>query len=442
MKLIKCPYCGSDFIIESIYLLDRADIINGCVKCNCNRYPIINGILNIRVDLLRNSTIKLIEQGQESKATARLLLISPVFFAILGYLDKIIPCGKIISKFILYIIQSLANHNLTEYEDTSRTFYSIQRDSFLKHRFSVQSIWTVYPFFTLIKRKGGKILNLGCGNGHLAFMISKCANQKEQICIDKDFNSLYLARKYFVPDATFICSDANYSLPFKDQIFSSIICSDAFPFIDSKAFVACELKRVLKSSGFILVSHLRNSQFFDSSINSDILALPPNTWRSFFGNYPKIKIVPEQKIIDDFFTNTLDLRSEFPESVLASYDPINIISCDDDSFFAIYQNINNGFLNNKDNLIINPIYSVEFKGDEAILSKHYISEYFSKLYPLTESKLPSRYIIDAKILVPRTRRVIMEKNMSEGKINYINDLMMKLIIINVPMKYISDRDLG
>jgi len=443
LKSMKCPYCNGDLNIEKIVEVKKNNIINGCLKCQCNRYPVIDSILILKIDLLKERTIELINQGDCQSALA-LFLLSPAqsfCFRIAKYFKYKRPYGDVISKCIQSFLQQFASHNQIKYKKEHIDYCSLQHNRFLKHRFSVQTIWSIYPLFPLLKRKGGKLLNLCCGNGHLSFMISRCVAPEEQICVDNDFCSLYLAKKYFVPDATFVCFDVNYPLPFKENIFSSIVCSDAFPFINSKALLSNELDRVLKNTGIIIISHLRNSLIFNSTMGVNIPKLTPRTWCSFFNNRFKISIIPEKKLVDDFLNNTIDLSNKYSEQMLNSSDPITVIASRDDSIFTTYNKINDIFLINKNNLIINPIYDVLFGDDEVILEKHHISDYFSELYPVSEDVLPKRCIIDLSIVKYNSRKIKYEAEMSDEMIKYIEDLMKKLIIINVPLKYTSEFEL-
>lgn len=420
---MKCPFCGADLNVEKIIKGDNEHIVNGYVKCQCNKYPILDGILYLKDDVLKDLAIEFLNKGEARQAIA-IFLLSPsqfLLYKIAINLDNK-SIGNIASKLLKSFTRNLASYNIAKYENSSITYYDLQRDTFLRHRFSVQTIWSIYPFFQLLKMKGSRILNLGSGNGHLSFMISKCVGPNEQICLDINFISLYLSKKYFVPNAIYICMDLNYPLPFRDRFFSSIICSDAFPFVSCKASFAQEIDRVLVLDGLILVSHLRNSLAFNTSKYQHIKALPPDVWGRFFDKELNIKYISEKKLIDDFFENKLDLLFENPDQPINLSDPIAILGSRDISIFKIYKNINKEFIENKDNLIINPIYKIKSKNKKMHLHRRKIGDYFAELYPLTENRLPSDYTISG--------------NANES----IDDLMRKLIVINVPPKYMKTSD--
>jgi hypothetical protein len=54
LKLMKCPYCGSNFEIEHIINEKADELIDGCVKCECSRFPILSGILVLKENSLND----------------------------------------------------------------------------------------------------------------------------------------------------------------------------------------------------------------------------------------------------------------------------------------------------------------------------------------------------------------------------------------------------
>lgn len=73
---------------------------------------------------------------------------------------------------------------------------------------------------------------------------------------DVVFSKLWLARKYVSPAARLVCTDANFALPFADNVFEAALCHDAIYFLPKKQFVANELQRV--TDGAIMIGHAHN----------------------------------------------------------------------------------------------------------------------------------------------------------------------------------------
>ena len=437
LNLMKCPYCGSNCEIGDIYEETEEELLYGILKCRCNEYPIVEGILNLKITSLKEKIISLLREGNKKDALAISLLESAEDGYRIANLLESSGYGRILGKVVSFILKRWINSNYKRYVTKDLSFCDLRNDSWIKHRFSIQTLWSNYPFIPILKERGGNILDLGCWTGHLSYVIYNCVNPERMACIDRTFSSLYLNRKYFVNEADFVCFDLNYPLPFKDKIFTSVILSDTFPYIYARALLSDELDRVTLPEGFCLVAHLRNSLVHDySSIGRTIPSLPPSVWSQFFKQHFEIKVVPEKTLIEDFIErDMLDLSIEYSTDELNSSDPICIIASKDKSIFTTYKGVMEYLIQNKDHLIINPIYNIEHTKSKIILERKSLGDQFTKLYPLTEKYLPHRFILDRDILKPKTVRVITE-NLSEEKSKYIEDLMKKFIIISVPSKYL------
>ena len=92
---------------------------------------------------------------------------------------------------------------------------------FMRHRFSMPPFRTVVPMAAAV-REDGWILDFGCGPGHASFVIAKLAAPERLVCADLSFTSLVLAKHFFVPEANFVCVDADAPLPFEDGFFSTV----------------------------------------------------------------------------------------------------------------------------------------------------------------------------------------------------------------------------
>ncbi len=66
------------------------------------------------------------------------------------------------------------------------------------------------------------ILDLACGVGH--YMHYLTTTRPEQLCIglDRDFVSLYIAKKFIAPKGEYICAEADLSLPFSNCTASGL----------------------------------------------------------------------------------------------------------------------------------------------------------------------------------------------------------------------------
>ena len=68
LELMKCPYCGTDLEIEDIYSETEEEIINGCIKCECDTYPILEGILILKNTPTKKYIIEYLKKKEIQKA--------------------------------------------------------------------------------------------------------------------------------------------------------------------------------------------------------------------------------------------------------------------------------------------------------------------------------------------------------------------------------------
>ena len=427
LKLMKCPYCGTDFEIDEVYSENEGEIISGCIKCECNEYPILEGILILKNTPTKECIIEYLKKGEIEKAVALSLMDYTNDICRVADFIEPKPFGKFFKKGLLSFVNSYSKKIYKKYSDKNLSFCDVlgkgSFDVYLKHRFSSQTFWSLYPFIKLLRKNRKRILEVCCGAGHASFVISKYVNPDELICVDGEFKSLYLAKKYF-SNAEFINIDANYQLPFKDDIFSSVLMMDAFHYVDARALLAKEFERVLGKEGMLLLLHLHNALAENVAAGKP---LSPSTWKGLFDI--NVMALPEKSIIEDFILrDRLDLSKNYSEKELNSSDAILIMrGADSDCFDGIWKDI----LEIKENLIINPIYKIKEKGDKIVLEREFPSEFFRKEYPLTEKYLPERCEMD-KISVKGRSVCVSDSDEIE-----IENLMRKVVVINVPKNYIK-----
>lgn len=439
LELMKCPYCGADFNLGEVYLEKEGELINGYIKCECSEFPVLDGILSLKLNPLDNYLIKFLKGGKKKKAIELALdNLGESACRLISILGSRGIHGQALGRVLSILVKIRATRRYRRYLDEDLLFYNLlgtnSSEVYLKNRFSAETFWSLYPFIPILKENQERILDLGCGMGHASFVISNYVKPQQLVCADYAFSHLYLAKKYFVKDAAFICLDANYPLPFKEGIFSSILMLDAFHYIDARASLAGEMERTLSPYGLLLLLHLHNSLNYNLAAGQP---LSPSGWVNLFQQLP-VKALPEKNIVEDFIVgNRLDLAKEYTEVELKPFNALTIIGTRNKSLLQTYQTVWSDFLGNKSNLIINPIYSIEHKQDKIILRRKLPSESFRKEYPLTEKYLPEEYILNEKLtqIVKGRNFNLASIELSEKDFLLIEDLMRRFIIINVPENY-------
>ena len=434
LKLMKCPYCGTDLEVEEVYEENSGEIITGYLKCECSEYPLLQGILNLKVNPLSKYSLELLKKGKIKEALMLLLGANVEGIWTLTDFLRAKQYGRFFRKVLLTLVAMWAKHDSKKYFKEDLSFCDLlgenPNQAYFKHRFSAETLWSVYPFIPLLKENKERILDIGCGGGHASFIISNYVKPEELVCADHTFKSLYLAKKYFAKDAQFICLDANYPLPFKDNTFDSVFMMDAFHYVDARALLAKELERVLDQRGMLLLLHLHNALVENVAAGKP---LSPSAWRDLFDR--DVTALPEKRVVEDFvLRDRLDLSKEYSEEELNSSDAILMIAgVGLECFDGVWEDILR--IKIKENLIINPIYKMKEKGDMILLEREFPSESFRKEYPLTEKYLPERCEI-GKGVVRGGSVCVLDSDERKRERKEIGDLMRKFVVINVPERYI------
>ena len=393
--MLRCPLCGSDIRIQDIYEDTPDALIHGSLHCECDTYPVCQGIL-----VLKNSPVKkyvlhfLKERAFQEAALYAMANYADDACRLLNYFESFKVGGQI-QKGALRIVTAYFHARYSKYFDDNRSFMELlgngAYDQYLRHRFSSQTFWSLYPFIALIRNKGGRVLEVCCGSGHASFILSRLIPPERLIGIDGDFRNLYLAAKYF-SRADFIQADMNTGLPFKDHQFSVAFMMDSLHYVDARALLAGEIVRVTNTEGFDLILHLHNALRENASAGKPLS--PAAIQRIFCGD--EIRLLPEKDVIENFIQNgRLAVSERYTERQIREADALIVAR---HVPAATVENLWDDLLHPDDHLIVNPMYRAEDRDDQILLTRTFPSDAFRREYPLTEAYLPDRYEIKKAVL--------------------------------------------
>ncbi|MDD4650653.1 MAG: class I SAM-dependent methyltransferase [Methanothrix sp.] len=399
----------------------------------------MEGILILSACSLKDRLIQLIERRRSQEAIGLALTYfnnKPDFRRIAGLMGQ---NSGLFGRLLWQFEKLNARICYRKYSDgLNRPFCDIlgksNFDNYLKDRFSAESLWSLYPFIQMLKGYQERVLDLSCGAGHSSFILSANIKPKHLFCADYNFRNLSFARNYMAKEADYFCIDASYPLPFADGIFSSVLMMDAFHSIPSRASLAKEMERVVSPQGLLLLLHEHSSLYRHYAYGH---LLPPSGWARLFQRLP-VRVLSEKSVVEDFLSNDLlDLKRESSPADLNRSMALTIVGCRDSSAFRIYRDLWKDILNNKNKLIINPIYNIKQVSGKLILKIKYPSDYFRLEYPLTEKYLPEQCQISSDLAEAFKGRFLnidysIAPNIVQTEIDY---LMKKFVIISVPKKY-------
>lgn len=97
----------------------------------------------------------------------------------------------------------------------------------------------------------GRILDLGCGVGHLLRDLGP-----EAAGLDSSFANLWLARRFVVPKARLLCADLAAGIPLGDGEADGVCCVEAFAYMPGREALAREILRVWNRRSSLVLSHV------------------------------------------------------------------------------------------------------------------------------------------------------------------------------------------
>lgn len=112
-----------------------------------------------------------------------------------------------------------------------------------------------YIFEEVAERKPKRILDAGCGRGFYVKTLSMFDFPTQIIGVDIRESYIEKAKKITKKDARVSVQKASiYNLPFEDNSFDFIICSEVLEHLDKDAKAVMELHRVLKKNGHLAIT--------------------------------------------------------------------------------------------------------------------------------------------------------------------------------------------
>jgi len=419
-----CPHCGKGLTVATILTSsDEESLRDAVVTCECSMYPIVEGIL-----VLNRTT--------NTRMAVDLLLRKKPRHALVALMN---PYGSEVS------------HHLIERSHQRRTFFELidllqwgNWGDYLKYRFSSPTLLIVAPFLRFFSSTQKLVLDVGCGAGHLSFILSKVISGDRIVGIDQNFVSLLLAKLKIMKGANYICLDANDLLPFKDHIFSIAVSLDAFHYMDSKSLLVSELARSLDPSGIVLLLHLHNSLQFNVSAGK---SLSSAQYLRLFRDMT-CSIFPERWILQSFVTNNeLDLSRKFRSQEVNKSDALALIASKTRMRRLKLTNVTLEFMKQVGDIVINPLYMKPIRSGNRIRlnlkfpSKTYGNEYGSYY----GSYLPISFDIDFDIWkLLKTNGTSLSASMHAmgpcGKIDpsEFRYFIRNLLLIDVPKGYLKN----
>lgn len=362
LETLRCPYSGSSLRlvreIESRHDRLRYAVVAG----EAGEFPVLEGILRLQVDEYRAPIVSYMRAAQTDRALRMAFDEVPFqgragaainMMSRLAFKSDQRGVAEALQLLKRRLVRGLTDPAAT-FAETARRLAAGPRADWQIYRFSMPTFLATFPLLHAV-RFDGPILDFCCGTGQASFLMTRLNPSAQITCVDYSFSSLYIARKYFVPDAECVSLDADYPLPFPSRAYATVFSSDALHWIDSKWSLAREFERVGRSDAVIIFPHLHNRL-----ASQDGKALSPDGYGALFPDTPR-RLAPEESLVRDyFFDDVLDLAREWSVAELQQATlGVSLIASTDLSAFKRTEGLWAQRLSHMVNPSINPAYEVD-----------------------------------------------------------------------------------
>ena len=377
LDLLRCPFCGTRLSVVDNAALSRAGdrIEAGVLGCECCAFPVVAGIPILIADDPTRAAMHALEAGRRDDALHMLLGLD----------------GARLDAFRTLT----AGSRQPTYRDLLAVLcVDAEADCFL-HRFSDPTYLTVEAMLDGLGAAGapsGRALDLCGGSGHLARVLLRQPACTRVVLADLHFWKLWLAARIMVPDCTAVCCDANSPLPFADHLFSTVLLSDAFPYIWHKRMLAGEMRRVAADDGVVVLPHLHSAHGDNYSAGD---TLSPAAYRDLFASLAPRLFDDRMLVAGVIDARTADLTRHVAPADLGTTPSLTLIATRRTDLFRRYHVPDR--LDVSEVLAVNPLYRVDPAGAVSRLIRTFPTPEYEDEFALAKRYLPDEVVIPADL---------------------------------------------
>ena len=415
LELLRCPFCGTRLAVVENAALDRSlDRIESAVLgCECCAFPVVAGIPVLIADDATRNAMYALEAGRRDDALHMLLGLHEARLDVFRGLTA----GRMNQPTYRELLGALC--------------VDAEADYFL-YRFSDPTCVLVEALLDALGRNGhlasarspsptGPALDLCGGSGHLTRVLLRQPTCARAVLADVHFWKLWLAARILAPDCQPVCCDANSPLPFADDLFATVLLSDAFPYIWHKRLLAGEMQRVAEGGGVILMPHLHSAHGDNYSAGD---TLTPAAYSNLFAPL-------EPRLFDDRILlggvldkRVVNLANHTSPAEFGDTPSLTLVASQDRELYRRYAVADR--LDVTGVLAVNPLYRVDYAGGVSRLTLTFPTAAYEDEFTLAKLYLPETVTVDADL-----RDVIA---LAAVEPDYA-ELRRRRVLLDMPAKY-------
>ena len=435
LELLRCPFCGTRLSVVENAALDRGRdrIESGVLGCECCAFPVVGGIPVLIANDATRDAMHALEAGHREDALHMLLRLEgarldtfreltadahrPTYRQLLGVLCRDAEADYFLYRFsdptCLLVEGLLDGLGRGERPEAAGARNSGTVETTGRTRTSSDPGQDAPP--------ARRMLDLCGGSGHLTRVLLRQPTCARAVLADVHFWKLWLAARILAPDCEPVCCDANSPLPFADDLFATVLLSDAFPYIWHKRLLAGEMQRVAEGAGVVLMPHLHSAHGENYSAGD---TLSPTAYSNLFAAL-------EPRLFDD----RMLLGGLLDERVVDLASHASPAACGDTPSVTMVASRNAGLYRRYDVpdpvevsgiLTVNPLYRVDYADGWSRLTLTFPTLEYEDEFALAKLYLPETVTVHAD-LRDATALPAVEPDYAE--------LRRRRVLLDMPAKY-------
>ena len=379
LQLLRCPFCGTNISVANDATCNEIDgsLWTAILGCECCAYPLVDGIPVLLANDRTRKALHALDANDIAHARQILLGLDD---ASARTLSTLTDCDQTPTyRELLGAISDDAESDYFLYRFSDPTYRSADA--------IVRALTTQHEYSS-----GTAVLDLCGGSGHLTRSLLARPGQGDTVLTDLYYWKLWIAARTTATDSTAICCDASNPLPFASHIFSTVVLSDAFPYVWHKRLCADEMIRVATDEGIIVMPHLHSALGENMSAGN---TLTPESYLQLFSQRP-VRLFDDKVLLDELLLNTaIDLMNNIEARALGNAPSITLIATRADWVFKRHVIQTN--LEVRDALIVNPLYEVSYTNGKSRLTRRFPTTEYGEEYQDLKRYLPEELVVSADL---------------------------------------------
>ena len=447
LSLLKCPFCGG--VLKPSHNSNYEQDFS-VLTCFCGQFPVISGIPILKKGKIGaagqpvDHVVNLIKKAHYKDALLAMILPAPAapklaprwvnalpqitgLNRIKNFMHhkKSIVWKKQMADFLTKPKDQLLACDLFDAHFRQSCLDMNDAYDYFTFRFGQPRHIVALSFATLVNQPQKPVLELACGFGHITRSLVGGAGMQPVIGVDRNFFTLYVAKNWVAPEAKFVCCEADISLPFPDNTFSSIFCVDGLHYFLNKVGTTDKMSRLIDENGAIILAATRNANFKHPHAGTP---LSPAGYQNLVKNLPH-RLIADNTVLDRYLKKAgPPLSQSSPMEQLEKAPLISIIVSNQEKHF-----INHGPFNkwphSHGTLKLNPLYKISSHENsrEITLQRKFPSTFYENENIESKKYLPESITIESSL---------MDKLNINPRLPEVERLIDQFVVMGMPEKYI------